>query len=258
MHRSSSALASVGVSRDHPLGALPAPPECSAPPPRALRRRRASSSSRSVCARRICTRRPVGEPGLARAPHPCLSSSASPPSQCQRASEPGRAARWRRADVWPPAEVGRAHSRTGTLGKLGIFDFVCVWPVSGHTPYFFGPWRTPLTSHHGIVMRAQRSLRADAPRFSPVAATCKSVPCNRVRPCNPRSPFINHVDLEAMLRVHGSHVCTVSKPRPSWRRPAAAWPSLAADCWLGQACVAEARSALLSRCAAGVDLVQPR
>ena len=213
--------------------------------PAARGHRRTGGGCLEPCAAHVC--RGLGRRGgayvacaRARAPHPCLSSSASPPSQCQRASEPGRAARWRRADVWPPAEVGRAHSRTGTLGKLGIFDFVCVWPVSGHTPYFFGPWRTPLTSHHGIVMRAQRSLRADAPRFSPVAATCKSVPCNRVRPCNPRSPFINHVDLEAMLRVHGSHVCTVSKPRPSWRRPAAAWPSLAADCWSGQACVAEA------------------
>ena len=81
-------------------------------------------------------------------------------------------------------------------------------------------------------MRAPWSLRARTAVYPLSLQPAKVCRATGRRPCSPRSPFINHVDLEAMLRVHGPHpVCTVTKPRPSWRRPAAvlgrAWPRLA-------------------------------
>ena len=90
------------------------------------------------------------------APHPCLSSSASHPSQCQRASEPGRPARWRRA-MWRPAECALRVVELGVLGKLGILarvvcisDFVCFceWPICISSR---GTWHTTCT--HMLVIR---------------------------------------------------------------------------------------------------------
>ena len=111
----------------------------------------------------------------------------SPEPVPARASEPGRAARWRRADVWPPAEVGCAHCRRGTLVNWIILILSVCGLCLGSIPYCFGDPGAPhpLTSHHGIVnARTTVSARADR-GFPPVAATCKSVPCNRAQALQP-------------------------------------------------------------------------